>query len=95
MVNKPSQISPHEVLQSWLINTVSHLLVKNLLGKGGLLTFLPWKGGHIAEGGLFERGDLFEKRELIKDFLHFNFTKKFNEVVYGRFAHESFRLRVR
>ena len=46
-------------------------------------------------GGLFERGDLFEKRELIKDFLHFNFTKKFNEVVYGRFAHESFRLRVR
>ena len=23
------QISPHEVLQSWLINTVHHLLVKN------------------------------------------------------------------
>ena len=29
LVNKPSQISPHEVLQSWLINPVYHLLVKN------------------------------------------------------------------
>ena len=29
LVNKPSRISPHEVLQSWLINTVYHLLVKN------------------------------------------------------------------
>ena len=28
-INKPSRISPHEVLQSWLINTVYHLLVKN------------------------------------------------------------------
>ena len=27
--NKPSQISPHEVLQSWLINTVYDLLGKN------------------------------------------------------------------
>ena len=27
--NKPSQISPHEVLQSWLINTVYNLLGKN------------------------------------------------------------------
>ena len=40
----------------------------------------------MERGGLFEREDLFEKGELIKDFLHFNFTKKFNEVVYGRFA---------
>ena len=29
MVNKLSRISPHKVLQSWLINTVFHLLVKN------------------------------------------------------------------
>ena len=29
LVNKPSRISPHEVLQSRLINTVYHLLVKN------------------------------------------------------------------
>ena len=29
MVNKLSWISPHKVLQSWLINTVFHLLVKN------------------------------------------------------------------
>ena len=28
LVNKPSRISPHEVKQSWLINTV-YLLVKN------------------------------------------------------------------
>ena len=29
LVNKPFRISPHEVLQAWLINTVYHLLVKN------------------------------------------------------------------
>ena len=29
LMNKPSRISPHEVLQLWLINTVQHLLVKN------------------------------------------------------------------
>ena len=29
MVNKLSRIRPHKVLQSWLINTVFHLLVKN------------------------------------------------------------------
>ena len=29
MVNKLSRVSPHKVLQSWLINTVFHLLVKN------------------------------------------------------------------
>ena len=28
--NKPSQISPHEVSLSWLMNTVYHLLVKNI-----------------------------------------------------------------
>ena len=34
LVNKPSRFSPHEVLQSRLINSVHHLLVKNLLGEG-------------------------------------------------------------
>ena len=29
MVNKLSRISSHKVLQSWLINTVFHLLMKN------------------------------------------------------------------
>ena len=29
LINKPSQIRPHEVLQSSLTNTVYHLLVKN------------------------------------------------------------------
>ena len=29
LVNRPSRISPQEVLQSWLINTVYHLLSKN------------------------------------------------------------------
>ena len=28
-MNKPSRISPNEVLQSWFIYTVYHLLVKN------------------------------------------------------------------
>ena len=32
-VNKPSRISPHEVLQSWLIDTVYHLSVKTDKGK--------------------------------------------------------------
>ena len=65
-VNKQSRISPNEVLQSWLINTVYHLLVKNKKGeergglkeKRGLLTFFAWK-----EGG----GDLFERAGLIED----------------------------
>ena len=68
LVNKLSRISPHEVSQSWLINTVYHLLVKNNWGRGGegrgdLLTFFPWKGwvrirgrGPTWEGGLI--GDL-------------------------------------
>ena len=29
LVNKPTQISRHEDLQSWLVNTVYHSLVKN------------------------------------------------------------------
>ena len=33
LVNKPSQISPHEVLQSLLINTVYHLLVNDNKGE--------------------------------------------------------------
>ena len=55
--NKPelpdsSQISPHEVSQSRLINKVYHLLVNNNRGrKGGLINFLPLK-----RRGLFERG---------------------------------------
>ena len=32
IMNKPSWISPHEVLQPRLINTVYHLLVKNNKG---------------------------------------------------------------
>ena len=56
---KPPRISPHEVLQSWLINTAYHLLVNRRIirggegalrggeGGGGLLTFFPWK----VEGG--------------------------------------------
>ena len=42
--NKPSWISSHKVLQSSLINTVYHLLVKNNQGRGG--------GGVNREGGL-------------------------------------------
>ena len=39
--NKPSWISPHEVLQSRLITTVYHLLVKNNKGEGRG----AWEGG--------------------------------------------------
>ena len=34
LVNNTSQISPHELLQSWLVNTFNHLLVKNNNGEG-------------------------------------------------------------
>ena len=52
-VNKrPSWISPYEVLQLWLIDTVYHLSVKDNKGegmedlkeRGDLLTFFPWEG---------------------------------------------------
>ena len=58
LVNKLSWISPREVLQSWLINTVYHLLVKNNKGegRGRLINFLPLK-----TGGLLRRWGLFEK----------------------------------
>ena len=62
--NKPSRISPHEVLQSWLINLVYHLISEEQIGKGGggLLTFFPWLEG----GGLFERGGLIEDLRYLK-----------------------------
>ena len=60
LVNKPSQISPHKVLQSWLINTVYHLLVKNNYGRGSLLIFFPWKGGLIRGRGLIWEGGFIE-----------------------------------
>ena len=34
LLNIPSRISPHEVLQSRLINTVYNLLVKGNIGEG-------------------------------------------------------------
>ena len=52
--------------QSWLINTVYHLLVKNnkwegrLKWEGGPLNFHPQKGGVIWEGGL-NRGFMVNK----------------------------------
>ena len=53
LVNKTSQISPHELLQSWLVNTFNHLLVKNNNGEGrGLISFLLLK----REGLLERRG---------------------------------------
>ena len=59
LVNKPSWVSPHEVLQSWLINAVYHLLVKNNNGegRGGLINFLSLKKGG-GEGSLLKRESL-------------------------------------
>ena len=58
LVNKPSRISPHEILQSWLISTVYNLLVKNnwereggLDREGALINFVPLKrGGGLIRG---------------------------------------------
>ena len=49
LVNKPSQISPLEILQIWLINTVNHSLVNNNKGerKGG-----EGRGAEKRGGGL-------------------------------------------
>ena len=51
LVNKPSWSSPHEVLQSWLINTVYHLLDKNNKGE---VRVLIGDRRHIWEGALIE-----------------------------------------
>ena len=48
MVNKPSQISPNDVLQLWLINIVYHLLVKNKSGEGR-------RGGRLIEDLLYAK----------------------------------------
>ena len=54
---EPSRISPHEVLKSWSINTVYHLLVKYNKGEGRGLIYFP----HLKKGGgLFESGSLIE-----------------------------------
>ena len=66
-LNIPSWVGPHEVLQSRLINTVYHSLVKNNKGEGrglkrdggGLINFLPLrKGVLIREGEHIWEGDL-------------------------------------
>ena len=62
-VNKPSWISPHEVLKLRLINIIYHLLVNNnnnnIKGEGGgLFNFVPLK----REGGL-NRGFVVQKNE--------------------------------
>ena len=60
-MNKPSRISTKEILRSWLINTVYHLLVKSNKGEergrglnenGAYLFSFPEKGGG---GGLLEK----------------------------------------
>ena len=47
LVIKPTRISPYEVFQSWLINTVYHLLVKKNESEGREAYWLssPEKGG--------------------------------------------------
>ena len=73
LVNKTSWISPHEVLQSWLINTVKWRIIRGrgrgLKREGALLTFFPWKGGGrlIREGGGLNRtGSRFSACSLIE-----------------------------
>ena len=80
--NKPSWISPQEILQSRLINTVYHLLAKNNKGKGrgawegGLINFLPQKRRR-----LLERRRLFEKGWLNRGF---TVISRFYETVYSQ-----------
>ena len=53
LVNKPSWISPHEVLQSWLLVKDEKGEGRGVKREGSLLTFFLWKGGGE---GLLERG---------------------------------------
>ena len=48
LVNKPPQISPHKVLQSWLINAVYHYFISEEYFRRG-------------EGGLIESGDVWRQ----------------------------------
>ena len=63
--NKPSWISPDEVLQSRLINTVYHNKgEEDWKERGGLINFLPLKnGGELVR----ERGLIWEGGRLIED----------------------------
>ena len=67
LVNKTSWISPHKVLQTWLINTVKWRIIRGRgrghKREGALLTFFPWKGGG---GGLNRTGSRFSACSLIK-----------------------------
>ena len=66
-MNKPSQIRPHDVLQSWMINTVYHLLARNNEKRGGLINFLPLKK-KSGEAVIREWGLIWEGRELNRGF---------------------------
>ena len=68
LVNIPSWISPNEVLQSWLINTVYHLLVKNNNWRGeglnrgqGLINFLPLKVSSRVKNHHFSKFAIFRR----------------------------------
>ena len=63
LVNKPSWIGPHKVLQLSLIDTVFYLLVKNKKRRGGGMGVkreggLLLKLSSTEKEGLFERGGL-------------------------------------
>ena len=94
-VNKPSWICPNKVLQSWLICTVYHLLMKNNKVKGnggfkemvGLLTFFPWKWGGgevIKEGGLIVDLQQLQQLYITPVILAVTFSKRRHIVSYWR-----------
>ena len=94
-MNKPWRIGPNKVLQSCLIYTVYHLLVKNnnVEGKGGfkemvgLLTFFPWKWGGgevIKEGGLIVDLQQLQQLYITPVILAVTFSKRRHIVSYWR-----------
>ena len=97
-INHPES-SPHKVLQSRLISTVYHLLVKNNkeegrgLERAGLINFLPQKRGR-----LLERRRLFERRWPNRGFTvisRFYETVIFRRVLFLRFQWGNISLRSR
>ena len=63
LVNKPSWIGPHKVLQLSLIDTVLYLLVKNKKRGGGGMA-VKREGGLLLKLSSTEKKGLFERRGL-------------------------------
>ena len=88
-MSKPAWISPHNVLQLLLINTVYHLLVNKNKGEGGgLINYLLLKREGLLEGGggayLRRQGGLIEDLRKIQEYFQPDIGRKIRIFSLGR-----------